>query len=114
VSGRSCSWSCWSRQGRTIGELIVRLRPRRSTTARGVLWRWAAGIGGYLLRRAPSADGLDLLASALAVASVVMVFRTSQHRGLAYRLSRWELEDDRGVPDQVPAAAGADKAPDNA
>jgi glycopeptide antibiotics resistance protein len=76
--------------GRTVGELVVRLRPRRSPSARGVGWRWAAG-------------GLDLLAGVLALASVVMVFRTSQHRGLAYRLSRWELEDDRGATDREPA-----------
>jgi hypothetical protein len=33
------------------------------------------------------------------------VFRTCEHRGLAYRLSRWELEDDRSASDREPAAS---------
>ncbi|MET1008012.1 MAG: VanZ family protein [Propionibacteriaceae bacterium] len=93
--------------GRTVGEMVVRLRPRRPPDARGVLWRWAVGIGGYLLLQAPTTGGPHLLAAALAVVSVVMVVRSRGHRGLAYQVSRWELADDRSALDQASVRPGS-------
>ncbi|WP_460778747.1 VanZ family protein [Microlunatus antarcticus] len=87
------------RTGRTLGELVVRLRPTSTagaTSGRGArLLRWALGIGGYLVLRSAGIPLLDLAATALAVASVVAVLVGAGRGGFAYRVVHWQLEDDR-------------------
>ena len=79
--------------GRSVGEAVVRLRPRGRHRTPTVVLRWLLGGGGYLLLSA----GADGFAGTLAVVSVVAVFLTRGHRGLAYRLVRWDVVDDRTV-----------------
>lgn len=79
------------RTHRSVGEAVVRIRPQGQVRRRAVILRWILGTGGYLLLGAWSGG----LASTLAVVSVVAVFLTRSHRGLAYRLLGWEIVDDR-------------------
>ena len=87
---------------RTIGERIVRLRPRPPTGAGGAVIRWALGIGGFtvltLIAVLPHGSVGYLLAALLALATVGGVLRTRDHRGLAYAAAGWDLEDDRATP----------------
>ena len=78
---------------RSVGEAVVRLRPQGRHRAPTILLRWLLGSGGYLLL----SIGSDGLAGTLAVVSVVAVFLTRNHRGLAYRLLGWDVVDDRAV-----------------
>lgn len=95
----------WSTH-RTLGEAVVRLRPREPVGAGGALLRWLFGIGGYALMSGYSdgavdvaldgaLDGAPALATLLAAVSVVAVLRTRGNRGLAYRVVGWEVVDDR-------------------
>lgn len=99
----------WSTH-RTVGEAVVRLRPREPVGALAALLRWLFGIGGYLLLSAGSDEalgatvggaldrtfyGAPALATLLAVVSVVAVLGTRGNRGLAYRMVGWEVVDDR-------------------
>ncbi|MGI3780084.1 MAG: VanZ family protein [Janthinobacterium lividum] len=92
------------RARRTLGELVVRLRPTGSAPWTARLLRWALGVGGYLVLMAAETALFDAAAALLVVVSVVMVFTTPHHAGLAYRVVRWQLEDDRtGLREPVPA-----------
>lgn len=91
----------WSTH-RTLGEAVVRLRPREPVGAGGALLRWLFGIGGYALMSGYSdgavdvaLDGAPALATLLGAVSVVAVLRTRGNRGLAYRVVGWEVVDDR-------------------
>lgn len=91
----------WSTH-RTVGEAVVRLRPREPVGAVRAFGRWLFGIGGYLLLSA-SSDGPSPLTVLLVAVSVVAVLRTQGNRGLAYRVVGWEVVDDRA--ESVPASA---------
>ena len=90
------------RSGRTVGEAAVRLRPRRPGSTPAVVLRWLVGIGGYLLLSALMPAPLGPASALLAVVSIVAVFRTRGHRGLAYRAVGWDVEDDRERADVLP------------
>lgn len=81
--------------GRTIGETIVRIEPAQPTRSTGRLVRWAVGIGGYTLLsivQGPVASGAVAIC---VLVSLVLVIVTRHHRGLAYVLNRWDIQDDR-------------------
>lgn len=97
----------WSTH-RTIGEAVVRLRPREPVGAVTALVRWLFGIGGYLLLSGYSDRtiyGAPALAALLAVVSVVAVLGTRGHRGLAYRMVGWEVIDDRADATATPVSS---------
>lgn len=80
---------------RTLGELVVRLRPHGQVSNRRAALRWLVGIGGFSLLGATSSLLAAFLAFCLVVASLIAVLATSGHRGLAYRAVGWRVEDDR-------------------
>ncbi len=78
---------------RSVGEAVVRLRPQGKQGAPTIVLRWLLGCGGYLLL----STGAGGLVGTLTVASLVAVFLTRNHRGLAYRVVGWNVVDDRAV-----------------
>ncbi len=80
---------------RTVGETVVRLRPRGSVPLPAAALRWLLGIGGYLLLSASTDALAGSVAAVLAVTSGIAVLATRGHRGLAYRVVGWDLQDDR-------------------
>lgn len=84
--------------GGTIGQRAVRLRPARpdgGVPSRGQrLLRVLLGTGGLLLLSGPS-GALGLLGLVWGVASLVGLFRTTGHTGLAGRLTGLTMVDDR-------------------
>lgn len=89
---------------RTVGEAVVRLRPVGPVSVPRLLTRWLLGIGGYLLLSA--GEEPSTLALLLALASVVAVFTTRGHRGLAHRAVGWEVQDDRAAAVEGSATTG--------
>lgn len=81
--------------GRTIGETAIRVEPATPTRPTGRLLRWAAGIGGYTLLSLIPSTLVSVVLAVFVLVSIVLVITTSQHRGLAYVLNRWEIQDDR-------------------
>lgn len=82
---------------RTLGELVVRLRPQGRPSHGQATLRWLVGIGGFSLLGATSNFLAAFLAFALVVASLIAVLATTGHRGLAYRAVGWQVEDDRAA-----------------
>lgn len=84
--------------GSTIGEHAVLVRPGalRMPVLATRLLRFVTGIGGYGLLTAFTFPGSGLLVFVFVVASVIMVFTTRGHRGLAYVASGAELAAARG------------------
>ncbi|WP_239170254.1 VanZ family protein [Actinoplanes xinjiangensis] len=88
--------ACIGVTGRTAGEAVVRLRPARMPTAGRAVLRWTLGIGGWsILAQADSM--VSLLAYPLAVVTVVSVWTTRGHRGLAYASAGLEVQDVRSA-----------------
>lgn len=81
---------------RTLGEIVVRLRPvadDRLTVGRAFV-RWLFGIGGYAaLSMVPGGEGL--VGFLLVAVSLVLAFTSRGHRGLAFAVVGWKVEDDR-------------------
>ncbi|MHC5796463.1 VanZ family protein [Lacisediminihabitans sp. FW035] len=90
---------------RTPGETVVRLRPQNRPSVPGAVVRWSLGIGGFLLLQLLAPD--SILDAVFAFITIVGVLFTSNHRGLAYRVLEWQIEDDRAPHTRsVPLAAG--------
>lgn len=84
-----------SASGRTVGELVVRLRPAPSPdTGRRVI-RWALGSGGWATLLAVDVPLAGLAAFVLAATSVIAVWASRGHRGFALVVIGAEIEDDR-------------------
>lgn len=98
--------------GRTIGEAAVRLRPRAETGVLATFLRWLVGIGGYTLLS--GATDILLPTSILVLATVISVFRSRGHRGLAYLAAGWDVIDDRDAPAAALSASRSDSIDDSA
>lgn len=81
--------------GRTLGEHVVRLRPRPVPNVGKRLARWALGSGGWATLLALGFPFSGFLAFCLAIASIIAVWKTRAHRGLALALTGIEIEDER-------------------
>lgn len=87
--------------GSTVGERVVLLRPGKIRMPKLLtrLLRFIFGIGGYGILAAVSFPGSGLVLLAFVVISVILVFTTRNHRGLAYLCSAAEVEDRRIIED---------------
>ncbi|NIJ04590.1 VanZ family protein [Frigoribacterium faeni] len=83
--------------GRTLGEIVTRLRPEPRPSAGQRLVRWALGSGGWALASALSSTSAVAAAVAvvLAVGAVVGVWATRDRRGFANAVARLGVVDER-------------------
>ncbi|OII31750.1 hypothetical protein BIU98_08360 [Curtobacterium sp. MMLR14_010] len=84
--------------GRTLGEHVIRVRPLRSPGVGQRVVRWALGSGGWAALSASSLPFSGFLAFLLAVAAVIGVWATRDHRGFASAVARLDIADDRLPP----------------
>lgn len=89
--------------GRTLGELVVRLRPVPRPGPIRAFLRWAAGIGGWTVLGALNLNTAQLLFTGVAVLGV---FLTRDRRGLAASVAGMQVADDRDARPVTPPQAG--------
>jgi hypothetical protein len=87
--------------GRTLGEVVIRLRPTGAPAAWQRFSRWALGVGGWSVLTQTGSGLAGALATALAIAAIVSVWTTRDRRGFAYFEARMQIEDDRASPKQL-------------
>jgi hypothetical protein len=85
---------------RTLGEVVVRLRPVGTPALWQRFVRWALGVGGWSVLTQTGSGLAGTLATALAVAAIISVWTTQHRRGFAYVATRMQVEDDRNSPQQ--------------
>jgi glycopeptide antibiotics resistance protein len=86
--------------GRTLGEVVVRLRPADTPALWQRFSRWALGVGGWSVLTQTGSGVAETLATALAIVAVISVWTTRHRRGFAYFATRMQIEDDRTSPQQ--------------
>lgn len=82
-------------RGRTFGEEIVQLEPVAASRPTGVsrVLKLVFGVGGWLILQA---SPVTLLAWAFGVVTLVMAWRSRDHRGLSHTVAGMELRVERG------------------
>lgn len=97
-------------RGRTLGEVVVRLRPTPQPAIWKRVFRWLLGSGGWATLLVLDVPFGGSVAFVLAVASVIAVWVTRGHRGLALAALGLDLRDDR-ITDPNPAGRVARSQP---
>lgn len=89
-------------RGRTLGEAIVQLEPVAKPGAefRSRLVKFAAGVGGYLLLSSELV-ALPFAEVVFALATLVAVLRSRDHRGLSHIVADMELRIERAPEPQA-------------
>src|SRR5699024_8311034 len=81
--------------GRSLGELVVRLRPVPRPGPVRATARWLCGIGGWWLLQQWDAWYTSLAAAVLTIGSVLAIWTTRQRRGFAAWVAGVDIVDER-------------------